>query len=298
MTHLITNNVFDRLQGPSLLFLPDMLPILTLLMAMLSIQSGASLAKQIFPVLGAPGTTTLRIVLAALILSLIWRPWRRKLTGSEKQNVLIYGTSLGVMNLFFYMALAKIPLGIAVALEFTGPLAIAVFSSRRKIDFIWALLAALGLALILPISEISEPLNPIGIFYALMAGACWAFYILFGQRISRTLHGGYAAAFVIAPVGIFTAGTKLLDQTILLQALGLAVLSSALPYSLEMIALKALPTRTFGVLMSLEPALAALSGFVFLNEKLEPVQWFAIFCVMMASIGSTFSSRSVSPSYG
>ncbi|QSQ21275.1 EamA family transporter [Pyxidicoccus parkwayensis] len=273
--------------------------VLAVLGAMSTIQLGASLAKGLFPVLGAQGTTALRLLFAALILLGVWRPWRTKLTGREVRVVMVYGAALGVMNLTFYLALARIPLGIAVALEFSGPLVVALGATRRGLDFVWALLAVAGILLILPLSGASKGLDPLGVVWALAAGTCWALYILFGQRASAAVHGGTAtslgmvtAALVAVPFGVAHAGQALLNVSLWPAAIGVAVLSSALPYSLEMIALKALPTRTFGILMSLEPALAAVSGLVFLREQLTGQQWVAIGCVILASAGSAASSRS------
>ncbi len=277
---------------------PVALSILTVLVAMASIQFGASLAKRLFPVVGAPGTTALRLFFATLILGLVWRPWRGKLTRRELLAVVTYGASLGGMNLLFYLALARIPLGIAVAIEFTGPLAVALFASRRPLDFLWAALAVCGIVLILPISGASKALDWVGVGLALGAGLCWALYILFGQKAGASVHGGKAtalgmatAALLVCPIGVADAGRALLDWSILPFALGVAVLSSALPYSLEMIALKQLPTRTFGILMSVEPALGALSGLLFLGERLTVGQWVAIACIILASVGSSASSQ-------
>ncbi len=277
---------------------PVTVAVLTLLVAMLSIQTGASLAKRVFPVVGASGATALRVFFAALILAAVFRPWRQRLTREDLLSVAIYGAALGGMNLTFYLALERIPLGIAVAIEFTGPLALAIFSTRRALDFVWALLAVAGILLILPLSETSRALDWVGVFWALVAAACWALYILFGQRAGGAVHGGTAAslgmvtaALLVMPFGVAHAGAKLLDVTLLPVILGVAVLSSALPYSLEMYALKALPTRTFGILMSVEPALAALSGLLLLDERLSLRQWAAIGCIILASVGSSATSR-------
>jgi inner membrane transporter RhtA len=277
---------------------PVSVAVLTLLVAMSSIQAGASVAKRLFPLIGAQGATALRLAFAALMLLAFWRPWRRRLTRQELLAVVVYGAALGGMNLTFYLALERIPLGIAVAIEFTGPLAVALLSTRRPVDFVWALLAMAGILMILPLSETSAALDWVGVFWALVAGTCWALYILFGQRAGASVHGGTAtslgmvtAAVLVCPFGVVHAGQKLLDVSLWPMALGVAVLSSALPYSLEMIALKRLPARTFGILMSLEPALAALSGWVFLSEQLTPVQWAAIGCVILASAGSSATSK-------
>ncbi|MCP3136884.1 EamA family transporter [Pyxidicoccus xibeiensis] len=279
---------------------PVTVAVLTVLIAMCSIQVGASLAKRLFPLVGAQGTTALRLLFAALILLAVGRPWRKRLSRAEVRSVLVYGAALGVMNLTFYLALERIPLGIAVAIEFTGPLGVALLSTRKAVDFVWALLAIVGVVLILPLTGTSQALDWIGVGWALAAGTCWALYILFGQKAVASVHGGTVtslgmatAALLVVPFGVAHAGTALLDVSLLPFALGVAVLSSALPYSLEMIALKRLPTRTFGILMSVEPALAALSGLLLLDERLTWVQWTAIGCIVLASVGSSASSKKV-----
>ena len=272
------------------------LPVAVLIVAMSSFQIGAVLAKQLLPVVGASGATALRLGLGSLIL-LVWRPWRVRPSAREARAIVIYGLAMGWMNLFFYLSLNRIPLGIAVALEFTGPLAVAMAASRRAVDFAWIVLAALGLIALLPFGLESKPLDPAGIGYALAAGLCWALYIVFGQKAGNA-HGGQtaalgtlAAAIAIVPIGIANAGTALLSPALLPAACGVALLSSALPYSLEMYAMTRLPTRTFGVLMSGDPALAALSGLAFLHETLSVVQWAAIASIMLASAGSAATSR-------
>lgn len=272
--------------------------IILLLIAMASIQSGATLAKKIFPVVGAAGTSGLRLFFAALIMWIIWRPWRVKITRVELKSVAIYGISLGLMNLLFYFALARIPLGIAVALEFTGPLAVAIFSSKRKLDIAWAIMAAIGLYLLLPVDSNTSALDPIGMLFAVGAGFFWALYILFGKKAGGNLHGTLAvswgmlfAAIVVIPFGAVSAGATLLDWNILPIAFCVGVFSSALPYTLEMFALKDIPTQTFGVLMSLEPAIAALAGFIFLSEQLTFLQIAAVFCIMLSSLGSSLTAK-------
>jgi inner membrane transporter RhtA len=278
-----------------------MIPYWLLILAMLSIQGGAALAKSLFPVMGAMGTTSLRIGFAALILALVWKPWRHKFSRIDLRLIAFYGAALGVMNLLFYLALVKIPLGVAVALEFTGPLTVAIASSRKKLDFLWALLAATGIYFVLPLGDLmAEPLDPMGVMLALGAGACWGLYIIAGQKLSRHISAGVAAssgmivaALVALPFGIFSAGTGLLQFSAWPTAIAVAILSSAVPYSFEMVALKAIPAQTFGILMSLEPAVAALSGFAFLSEQLNLSQMAAIACIMIASLGSSLSSRSI-----
>jgi inner membrane transporter RhtA len=273
------------------------LPIAVLIVAMFSFQIGAALAKQLFPIVGASGATALRLGLASPMLLAVWRPWRIRPSIREARTILIYGLAMGCMNLFFYSSLNRIPLGIAVALEFTGPLAVAISTSRRAIDFAWIVLAAAGLIALLPLglergALASKPLDPAGIGFALAAGVCWALYIVFGQKAGNA-HGGQtaalgtlAAAILVVPIGVAQAGTALLSPALLPVACAMALLSSALPYSLEMYAMTRLPTRTFGVLMSGDPALAALSGLAFLGETLSVIQWAAIASIMLASAGS------------
>ncbi|MEQ1976956.1 threonine/homoserine exporter RhtA [Xenorhabdus sp. SGI240] len=272
----------------------SLLPVILLLLSMTSIQAGASLAKTIFPVIGAPGVTALRLALGTIILFLIFKPWRLKFQRSSLLPLFAYGISLGAMNYLFYMSLSRIPLGIAVALEFTGPLAVAMFSSRRPLDFLWIALVIAGLSFLLPIGNSVNTLDPIGILYALGAGVFWALYIIFGQRAgagygaATVSIGSLIAAFIFFPIGLIQTGPELLfDASLLPIALGIAILSTAFPYTLEMIALTRLPAKTFGTLMSLEPVLGALSGIIFLNEHLAMSQWVALFCIIFASIGST-----------
>ncbi|MBX8521983.1 threonine/homoserine exporter RhtA [Pseudomonas cichorii] len=276
-------------------------PLGLLMIAMASIQSGASLAKSLFPAVGAQGTTTLRLVFASLILLVILRPWRARLTASSLRTVVIYGIALGGMNFLFYMSLQTIPLGVAVALEFTGPLAVALLSSRKAIDFLWVVLAVVGLLLLIPVGQSSSSIDLLGATYALGAGVCWALYILFGQKagadngVQTAALGVIIAAIFIAPIGAVHAGSALLDISLIPAALGVAILSTALPYSLEMVALTRMPAQTFGMLASLEPVFAAFSGILFLGEHLTLVQWLAILAIIMASIGATLTSTSGKP---
>lgn len=268
-----------------------------LLISMSSYQLGAALAKQLFPVIGAQGATACRLGLGALILLLVRRPWRRWQRGRDLRALWGYGLAIGVMNLVFYMSLRTIPLGIAVALEFTGPLALALFGSRRLQDFVWIALVVVGLLLLLPLRGQAHALDPVGVMYALAAGVGWACYIVLGQRAGAE-HGGDAvtwgtsiAALVAIPVGVAHAGSALFHPALLPFALGVALLSSALPYSLEMIALTRLPTRSFGTLLSLEPAVAALAGVALLGERLSLLQWVAIVAIIVAAAGTALSVR-------
>lgn len=273
-----------------------LLPVAALVTGMISLQYGATIAKNLFPVVGAAGTSALRVGFSALILIAVWRPWRRSLARREAGWIALYGITLGVMNLLFYLAIARLPLGPAVAIEFAGPLAIALIASRRTTDFLWIGVAVAGLGLLLPIAPTS-PLDPLGVALALGAALAWALYILFGQRAGR-IDGGQAvslgmlvAALVAAPFGLAEAGADLLAQGVLMAGLLVALLSSALPYSLEMFALRRLDRKSFGVLMSLEPAVAACAGFALLGERLGAIQWLAIGLVIAASAGITATSR-------
>ncbi|MCQ4445714.1 threonine/homoserine exporter RhtA [Enterobacter cloacae] len=274
------------------------LPVAVILVAMLSIQSGASLAKSLFPLVGAPGVTALRIVLGTAILVVIFKPWRLRFKKEQRLPLLFYGLSLGAMNYLFYLSIQTIPLGIAVALEFTGPLAVALFSSRRPVDFIWVVLAVLGLWFLLPLGQNVSEIDLTGAALALGAGACWAIYILTGQRAGEehgpatVALGSLIAAIVFVPIGMAQATESIWQWSVMPIGLAVAILSTALPYSLEMIALTRLPTRIFGTLMSMEPALAAISGMVFLGETLTLTQTLALCSIIAASMGSTLTMRS------
>jgi inner membrane transporter RhtA len=281
---------------------PLVLAIGMLLISMVSYQCGASLAKHLFPQVGAQGATAYRLGLSALLLLLWRRPWRRSGTSQNTARrdwraLWGYGLSMGAMNLVFYMSLRTIPLGIAVALEFTGPLALALFGSRRLLDFVWIALVVAGLALLLPLRGQMHALDPVGVMYALAAGVGWALYIVLGKKAGAA-HGADAVtlgtsvgALLAIPFGIAHAGSALLSPALLPYALGVAVLSSALPYSLEMVALTRLPARTFSTLLSLEPAIAALAGVALLGERLSLLQWLAIVTIIVAAAGTALSVR-------
>ncbi|WP_447840153.1 threonine/homoserine exporter RhtA [Enterobacter hormaechei] len=273
------------------------MPVAVILIAMMSIQSGASLAKSLFPLVGAPGVTALRIALGTLILVVIFKPWRLRFKKEQRLPLLFYGLALGGMNYMFYLSIQTIPLGIAVALEFTGPLAVALFSSRRPVDFIWVILAVLGLWFLLPLGQSVSQIDLTGAALALGAGACWAVYILTGQRAGEehgpatVALGSLIATVFFVPIGMAQATDSIWQWSILPVGLAVAILSTALPYSLEMIALTRLPTRIFGTLMSMEPALAAISGMIFLGETLTLVQTLALCSIIAASMGSTLTMR-------
>jgi inner membrane transporter RhtA len=260
-----------------------------------SVQLGAALAKQLFTLTGPIGVVTLRLVFAGLLLIAVWRPSLR-LSRRALGVVLAFGTVLGAMNFSIYLAFERIPIGMAVTIEFLGPLLVAVAGSRHWYDLLWALLAGLGVLLLT--GEGGGTVDWVGVGFAALAGSCWAGYILLGTRLGRHTAGGTGlalatawAALVIAPFGIAESGHELLSPKLLLLGAGVAVLSSVVPYSLEIEALRRMPARVFGVLMSLEPAVAALAGLVVLGELLAPLQWLAIGAVVVASIGATRSSR-------
>ena len=274
-----------------------LLAVGALLIGMASYQFGAALAKQLFPAVGAEGAAAYRLGLAALILLAWRRPWRNAPARKDRLALWGYGLAIGAMNLVFYLSLRTIPLGIAVALEFTGPLALALLGSRRWIDFVWIALVVVGLAMLLPLREQAHALDPVGVMYALAAGVGWMLYIVLGKKAGAAYGadavtwGTSIAALVTVPIGTAHAGTALLSLDLLPFALGVAVLSSALPYTLEMIALTSLPSRTFSTLLSLEPAIAAAAGVAFLGEHLSLLQWSAIAAIVAAAAGTALSLR-------
>lgn len=275
-----------------------LVPIMAILGAVTFLGLGTAWAKHaLFPLVGAQGTTAVRVGFSALLLLLLWRPWRWPLTRRDAGVIAAYGAALGAMNLCFYLSLQTIPFGVAVAIEFSGPLAVALLSSRRPLDFIWVALAVLGLGLLLPLGHDAGAPDPKGVLFALAAAVFWATYIVFGKRLGH-LHSGHsvslglvAAALVTVPVGIAHAGSALLMPGVLLVGVGVAALSSAIPISLEMVALKRLPQQAFGIMISVEPAVAALLALVLLGEDLSAAQWLAIGMIVAASMGSAFMAQ-------
>jgi inner membrane transporter RhtA len=264
-------------------------PAVYVLVAMLSAQLGSSLAKLLFATLGPFATVSLRMLFAALVLLAIWRPAIRGRSRADLLAALALGLTLAGLSLSFYAALERIPLGVAMTLEFAGPLGVAILGSRRRLDLLWGVLAAAG---ILVLSPLGGTVDPVGAALALLAGAFWAAYIILGARIGRTIPGGSGLALAMAVAAIVTlpfvasGGPALGDPALLAAALGVALLSSVVPFSLELEALRRIPVRVFGVLMSLEPAVAVLVGLVILDEALGPRELVAITLVVVASIGA------------
>ena len=275
--------------------------------SLITLCAGTSLAKGLFPFVGAEGTTTYRLVFSTLLLMAFWRPWRRAWTWADAPILVVFGATLGLMNLLFYNAIKSVPFGLAIAVEFTGPLAVALWSSKKPLDFVWIVLAVAGMGLILPLGNASgaemqaAAIDPVGIAFALGAGTCWAVYIVVGQRVAdrigafATPMGMLVAALLVTPVGISVAGSSLLNPEWMLAGLGIALLSSAIPYSLEMYSLKHLPKQTFSILLSLEPAVGALAGWLVLSEQLSAQQLCAIGLIMLASMGSAMTAGQRKP---
>ena len=264
-----------------------------------SVQFGAALAITVFDRAGAGGVVLLRLVFASLILLAVWRPRLREQTGRQLRLSAGFGVVLAAMNLAFYAAIARIPLGIGVALEFLGPLAVAVAGSRRRIDLAWVALAAAG---VLALSRgDTHALDLVGVLFALLAAAAWAAYILCNARMGRTFSdgSGLAAAMCVAavialPFGIPAGGRQLISPHVLLIGAAVGLLSSAIPYTLEMEALRRMSPSVFGVLMSLEPAVAALAGFLVLGQGLSLRELAGIALVAIASAGASRSARHAS----
>ena len=270
------------------------------MLAVGSVQLGAAIAKSLFDELGPSGMVFLRVGFAALVLLLLWRP---RITGYARRDYLVavlFGLALAGMNFSLYLAIDRIPLGVAVTLEFIGPLGVAVAGSRRLLDVLWASLAAGGILLLAPLGILGDvDLDPVGVMLALLAGCFWASYIILSARTGSIFPGGTGlvialcfGALLLTPFGIAGGGYALLDPWLLLAGFGVAMLSSAVPYSLELEALRKMPSRVFGVLMSLEPAVAALIGLLVLGERLGLRSVGAILLVTVAAAGaSRFSSE-------
>jgi inner membrane transporter RhtA len=262
------------------------------LIGILSVQLGSALATTLFDELGPGGAVFLRTIFAAAVLIAIWRPARAALAGETLRLVLLFGFVLASMNLCFFVALDRLPLGIAVTLEFVGPLTVAVAGSRKRSDLAFAALAAGGILLLAP-SLGSGELDAVGVVFALLAGTFWGCYILLSARVGRgpTGRGGLSVAMVfgsvlLLPLGVASGGADLIDPHLLLAGFGVAMLSSAIPYTTELEALRRLPAKTVGVLLSLEPAAAALIGLIALDQDLPGREVVAIALVVAASFGA------------
>ena len=271
-------------------------PVPAVLLAIISVQCGAAIAKTLFPAIGAAGTASIRIGISALILLIAYRPNLKEITREQWKIVIPYGLSLGAMNLIFYLAIERIQIGLAVTLEFIGPLLVAIIGSKRWVDYCWVLLAAAGIILIAPWSN--DRIDPLGVLFALIAGGLWAAYIVLGGKISKIMNGGQAvstgmlfAALLILPFGFYENGLANLTPKLFGMGVALALLSSAIPFTLEMKALGQLPPRTFSILMSLEPAAASICAFIFLQESLSFYEILAVICVVVASAGSTLTAK-------
>jgi inner membrane transporter RhtA len=271
-------------------------PVPAVLLSIISVQAGAAVAKGLFPVLGAGSTTLIRVGLSALILFAINRTNLRNLTAQQWKAVIPYGVVLGAMNLIFYLAIKRVPLGLGVTLEFVGPLMLAVFSSRHAMDLLWVLLAAAGIVLIAPWD--TKAIDPVGVVLALLAGGFWAAYIVLGARTSKLLNdrdavtvGMLFGTLVVLPFGISGGSLLQLTPMMLMTGTTLALLSSAIPFTLEMSALRQMPARTFSILLSLEPAVAAICGLLFLHESLSLYEWMAVMLVVIASAGAALTSK-------
>ncbi|MER6513960.1 EamA family transporter [Nonomuraea sp. NPDC001636] len=300
MTDFALDDPFDRrpaLPRPGRLLrqAADSIPPSSLvLLSIVSVQLGAAFAKNLFAVLPPSAVVFLRIAAGGLIMAAVARPKLRGLGWRDWAVGAGFGLTLALMNLSYYEALSRLPMGVAVAIEFLGPLGVAVAASRRRLDLAWIGLAGLGVALLAPWGQQASAAWWLGIGFALVAGACWAAYILLSAAAGRRFPGTTGLSFamivstlVIAPVGVTTGGADLLQPSLLLIGLGVGLLSSVIPYSLELHALRRMPKHVFGILMSLEPAVAALLGVLVLGEVLHVQQWAAIVCVVAASLGST-----------
>lgn len=272
--------------------------VFLLFIAMLCVQSSGSLAKILFQQFPVLTVSAMRMLLGALILAIIFQIWKINFKSVRWSSILSYGIALAGMNGLFYLSIERLPLGIAVSFEFIGPLSVALYYARQKYDLLWVGMAILGLILLFPFDQASQSLDLVGIALALGAGACWAIYIIAGQRPSgisgnhTVCLGMFVGMLCLMPIAMFSGMTSdVFQPPHLFYFVALAILASALPFTLEMIALRNLTAMSFGTLMSLEPAIAALSGFVFLNEQLLWTQWLALSTIIMASIGCTYTTQ-------
>ncbi len=278
-----------------------------MVLSMISYQISASFAKQLFSVLDPLTVTILRLCFAAILVTLMFRSWRiiSRLPYLRWRDLLCYSASLGLMNILFYLSLDKLPQGIAVGLEFAGPLGLALLSVKYRSDYIWVLLAIIGIVLMVPWgSANAENFSVFGAACALGAGLCWAIYIYFGQKVVQQNIGMHAltiaiiiSALALLPIGLYQDAPALVQTQHWGKVLMVALLATAIPYALDLLALKSLSKLSYGTLSSLSPALAALAGMVLLKEQINTWQWVALGCIMLASVGVTVgtSKRSRQP---
>lgn len=283
---------------PNLKAAPHLQALILLFIAMVSMQSSGALAKVLFEHFPVLTISAMRLLMGSLILAIIFRIWQVSFKQIKWSAIISYGVALAGMNALFYLSIERLPLGIAVSFEFIGPLSVALFHARQKFDFIWVGLAILGLVLLFPFDQAAHRLDPIGIALALGAGACWALYIIAGQKPSgvsgnhTVCLGMFVGMLCLIPIALFSGMSATVFQpSNLIYFIALAILASALPFSLEMIALRNLSALSFGTLMSLEPAVAAFSGFIFLGEQLLWTQWLALATIISASIGCTMTAQ-------
>ncbi|GAA5186798.1 EamA family transporter [Acinetobacter kookii] len=284
----------------------QLIAVVFMVLSMISYQISASFAKQLFMVLDPLTVTILRLCFAAVIVCIMFRSWHilKRLSFLKWRDLLCYSAALGFMNILFYMSLGKLPQGIAVGLEFIGPLGLALLSIKQRSDYLWVGLAILGIGLMVPWGQAqSEQFSLIGAACALAAGLCWAFYIYFGQKVVQQNIGMHALTIAISlsalsllPIGLYNNAAALVETQYWGKALAIAILATAIPYALDLQALKHLSKLSYGTLSSLSPALAALTGLLLLGEKIGWLQWIALLCVMLASVGVTFrASKTPNP---
>ncbi|REG84302.1 EamA family transporter [Marinomonas pollencensis] len=268
-------------------------PMAAAFASLISLQVGAAFAKTIFPMVGPDGVAALRIGISAVLLAIAFQPWSAKISATYWPSIITYGAMIGLMNFLIYRAFLHIPVGIAISIEVLGPLAISLLSSKRKTDILWILLALIGV-LLLPFNQANAALSTTGLVYAVLAAICWGLYIKTASTVSQlgskgVTTGLFVAALFMVPIGISQAGSALFTPTVLLLGLVIALLSSALPFLLDMYALKRLPRSIFGVLMSASPAVSAMAGAIILNEQLSSFQWLGIFAISLACLGASLT---------
>lgn len=270
-------------------------PMIAAFVSLLSLQIGAAFAKTIFPLVGTDGVAALRIGISALLLAIVFRPWTAKFQATYWPSIFIYGAMIGLMNLLIYRAFLHIPVGIAISIEVLGPLGISLLSTKRRTDIIWVLCALIGV-LLLPFNQADTALSLTGVIYAVLAAICWGLYIKTASTVSQLGSKGVATGILIAalfmvPIGTIQAGSSLFTPNILMLGLIIALLSSAVPFLLDMYALKRLPRSIFGILMSASPAVSAMAGAIILDEQLSTLQWFGIAAISLACIGASFTKK-------